>query len=188
MARLAPCRPREEAEHDVGPSRKMPTLATAGLRGAAGREDVAGAPASAPLREQRLGTDRQGRPHSRAWTPWARGGWEVAGRSRGHGVESSGVSQDNIHVATTPGALRGDRGRRDSQQSESGLQLRAFSSPQDICLLSKPPRQLLRVEEGARGRWEPAGRGPSHPMASARPPLQEQGALSLWPRRGRLAL
>lgn len=41
---------------------------------------------------------------------------------------------------------------------------------------------------GARGRWEPAGRGPSHPMASARPPLQEQGALSLWPRRGRLAL
>lgn len=166
----------------------MPTLATAGLRGAAGREDVAGAPASAPLREQRLGMDRQGRPHSRAWTPWARGGWEVAGRSRGHGVESSGVSQDNIHVATTPGALRGDRGRRDSQQSESGPQLRAFSSPQDICLLSKPPRQLLRVEEGARGRWEPAGRGPSHPTASARPPLQEQGALSLWPRRGHLAL
>lgn len=164
----------------------MPTLATAGLRGAAGREDVAGAPASAPLREQRLGTDRQGRPHSRAWTPWARGGWEVAGRSRGHGVESSGVSQDNIHVATTRGALRGDRGRRDSQQSESGLQLRAFSSPQDICLLSKPPRQLLGVEGGpGEGGSRQVG-GPR--MASARPPLQEQGALSLWPRRGRLAL
>lgn len=162
----------------------MPTLATAGLRGAAGREDVAGAPASAPLREQRLGTDRQGRPHSRAWTRWARGGWEVAGRSRGHGVESSGVSQDNIHVATTRGALRGDRGRRDSQQSESGLQLRAFSSPQDICLLSKPPRQLLRVEGGpGEGGSRQVGGPPTRWPAPA-PPCRNRGPCRSGPGGG----